>query len=231
MPRFLSDVPGAAGPRIAFLPVSCGAGMEGARCTPTCLLTPSLNLLPTRSNALSPRCQIATQPTVHPLAAALLFSRPVSGTRSASVSSSMMLARPMVNWRCSSSMGRVLRKVTGLILRDGDQGRIRGIQMETFFGGARHDCSRLVAVSHTILFIGHTSDFASPKDHRARTSPTFRSRSQRSFQDRLVTLTHHQTTMKPTLSHVGKLPTRLLAFEMYRSVNFLLLLLSSCSVA
>jgi len=44
--------------------------------------------------------------------------------------------------------GQSVMKVTGLMLRDNDLGRIRGIQMETFFGG-------------------HTADFASPKDQSA----------------------------------------------------------------
>ncbi|KAL4065171.1 polysaccharide lyase family 14 protein [Scleroderma citrinum] len=44
--------------------------------------------------------------------------------------------------------GRSVIKVTGLILRDREEGRIRGIQMQTFFGGSE-------------------ADFASPRDQDA----------------------------------------------------------------
>ncbi|KAL4075319.1 polysaccharide lyase family 14 protein [Scleroderma yunnanense] len=44
--------------------------------------------------------------------------------------------------------GRSIIKVTGLILRDREEGRIRGIQMQTFFGGSE-------------------ADFASPRDQDA----------------------------------------------------------------
>lgn len=66
------------------------------------------------------------------------------------------------------SNGESVMKVTGLILRDSAQGRIRGIQMETFFGGAYYYYYLLTStISYIVSSIGHTSDFASPKGQSA----------------------------------------------------------------
>lgn len=54
--------------------------------------------------------------------------------------------------------------VDGLVLRDSSAGRIRGIQMQTFFGGKPLFFSPILcAVSH-VLSPGSSPNFASPKD-------------------------------------------------------------------
>ncbi|KAF9239164.1 polysaccharide lyase family 14 protein [Melanogaster broomeanus] len=56
--------------------------------------------------------------------------------------------------------------VGGLILRDSEEGRIRGIMMQTFFGGMQMKFLN-VDVVLTQIVIGSTADFACPKDQYA----------------------------------------------------------------
>lgn len=53
--------------------------------------------------------------------------------------------------------------VGGLVLRNSSDGRIRGMQMQTFFGGeASHDAA--VITQLTLMFAGSDSSWASPTD-------------------------------------------------------------------
>lgn len=61
------------------------------------------------------------------------------------------------------SNGQSVINVGGLVLRDSDAGRIRGLQVQTFFGG-KHYLDLYPKFS--LIIIGHpgsTSDYASPK--------------------------------------------------------------------
>ena len=59
--------------------------------------------------------------------------------------------------------GQSVINVGGLILRDSDNGRIQGIQMQTFFGGMSIPRIRILYALHS-CFVGSEEDFASPKD-------------------------------------------------------------------
>jgi hypothetical protein len=61
--------------------------------------------------------------------------------------------------------GKSLFKVSGLVLRDSDAGRIRGMMFQTFFGGM----SLLLSVSlpSNDSYVGSTSDWATPTDQKA----------------------------------------------------------------
>lgn len=59
--------------------------------------------------------------------------------------------------------GRSVVRVDGLILRDSDAGRIRGIQMQTFFGGASYQVP-LNRTNSTAGVTGSQPQWASPRD-------------------------------------------------------------------
>ena len=56
--------------------------------------------------------------------------------------------------------GESVINVGGLVLRDSDAGRFRGIQMQTFFGGKYNT---VASEPFLTMCIGSTSDYASPK--------------------------------------------------------------------
>jgi hypothetical protein len=60
--------------------------------------------------------------------------------------------------------GKSVIKLNGLVLRNNDAGRIRGIQMQTFFGGGLGVCplDPVQTIAHPVA-PGHTAEWASPK--------------------------------------------------------------------
>lgn len=56
--------------------------------------------------------------------------------------------------------------VSGLVLRSSEAGRIRGMQIQTFFGGK---CYFWVshATEQAVPYVGHTAEWASPQDQKA----------------------------------------------------------------
>jgi hypothetical protein len=55
--------------------------------------------------------------------------------------------------------------VKGLLLCDSDEGRIKGMHFQTFFGGEDSMMTSSIFIIHRIS--GHTDDWASPRDQRA----------------------------------------------------------------
>lgn len=61
---------------------------------------------------------------------------------------------------------------TGLTIRQSEGGRIRGMHFQTFFGGQSRSislafCSLSVFSFTKLDFVGHTPDWASPRDQKA----------------------------------------------------------------
>ena len=56
--------------------------------------------------------------------------------------------------------------VSGLVLRSSEAGRIRGMQIQTFFGGSFH-CRVSRVTKQALLCVGHTAAWESPQDQKA----------------------------------------------------------------